>query len=200
VTSPFKLLAGAFGGGSGDAKGGGDDLAFVEFEPGRSEVTASGQKKMEALAKALQDRPALKLEIVARVDSQKDVAALKAAALQRALAADGKAPKGSEAAAIDPADYPRLVKAAFVREKLPRPEEKGVPREPTLPEMEAMLLERIVVGDEELRALSLRRAEGARDFLVQKGGLGAERVSIGTSAEAPAESKARASRVDFALR
>ena len=112
---------------------------------------------------------------------------------------DGKAVKESEAASIASADYPRLVKAAFVQERLAKPAEKGAP-EPTAPEMEAMLLERIAIGDEELRALSLKRTEAVRDFLVQKGRLESDRVSVGAAAAAPAEGKGRASRVDFALR
>ena len=213
VTSPFSLLSAALGGGStggaGDAKGGGgDDLAFVEFEPGRSEVSAAGQKKMETLVKALQDRPGLKLELAPRIDPEKDLAALKTAALTRklvaakraALAASGKAPKESDVVAIDAAEYPLYVKAAFAQEKLAGPAEKGAPKELPVPEMEAMLLERIPVGDEELRALSLRRTEAVKGFLVQEGRLGAERVTMGTPADAPAGSKARASRVDFALR
>ena len=200
VTSPFSLLAGAFGAGaSGEGKDGGD-LAFVEFDPGRHEVSAEGRKKLEALAKALRDRPALRLEIVARTDREKDVAALKAAALQFKLAfAGGKAAKDGEAPSIAPADYPRLVKAAFAQEKLAKPAEKGAP-EPTVAEMEAALLERIAIGDEELRALSLKRTEAVQDFLVQKGRLEADRVTTGTSGAAPAESKARPSRVDFVLR
>ena len=201
VTSPFSLLAGAFGGGGGgDGKDGGD-LAFVEFDPGRSEVSEAGQKKLEALVKALLDRPALKLEILARIDPGKDVAALKSAALRRKLAAaGGKGPaEESGEVSIDPADYPRLVKAEFVREKLAMPAEKGALPEPTVPEMEFLLLERIAIGEEELRALSLRRAEAARGLLV-KGGLAPERVTIGVPAAPPADSKGRASRVDFALR
>ncbi|MGZ5651188.1 MAG: DUF748 domain-containing protein [Usitatibacter sp.] len=210
VTSPFSLLAAALGGGAvgaGDASGG-DELAFVEFDPGRSEVSAAGQKKMETLAKALQDRPGLKLELAARIDPEKDPAALKSAALQRrlvaakraALAASGQAPKDPDKVAIDAAEYPRYLKAVFTQEKLAKPAEKGAPHEVPVPEMEAMLLERMPVGDAELRALSLRRVEEVKGFLVQKGRLGAERVSVGTGAEAPAESKASASRVDFALR
>jgi hypothetical protein len=83
AASPFALL----GAGSGGKDG---DLAFVEFEPGRSELTPAAQKKLEALVKALQDRPGLKLELAARLDPVKDMEALKAAALQRKLA---QAPK-----------------------------------------------------------------------------------------------------------
>ncbi len=82
ATSPFSVLAAA--------AGGGDDLAFVEFEPGLAELTPAAQKKMEALVKVLQDRPGLKLEIASRIDATRDVEALKAAALKRKLAAAPK--------------------------------------------------------------------------------------------------------------
>ena len=82
-TSPFSLIAGAGGSDAGD-------LAFVEFEPGFSEITPAGEKKLQALAKALQDRPGLKLEIDAHYDAARDVAALKAAALKRKLDAAPK--------------------------------------------------------------------------------------------------------------
>ncbi|HEX7402700.1 MAG TPA: DUF748 domain-containing protein, partial [Usitatibacter sp.] len=75
LTAPFSLLTAAFGGGDGNAKGG-EDLAFVEFEPGRDEIGAAGQKKLDAVAKALLDRPAIHLEMAASWDAQKDAQAL----------------------------------------------------------------------------------------------------------------------------
>ena len=79
--SPFALL------GAGGKDG---DLAFVAFQPGSSALTPAAQKKLEALVKALQDRPGLKLGLAARLDPVKDLEALKAAALERKLA---QAPK-----------------------------------------------------------------------------------------------------------
>ncbi len=62
ITAPFSLLTAAFGGGgggSGAAGGGaGEDLAYVEFDPGRDEIGDAGQKKLEKVSKALLDRPA----------------------------------------------------------------------------------------------------------------------------------------------
>jgi hypothetical protein len=108
AASPFTLLGAAAGGKDGD-------LAFVAFEPGRSELSPGAQKKLEALVKALQDRPGLKLELAARIDPVKDAEALKAAALQRKLA---QAPKDlskdarekllQEPIAIDPAELSAL--------------------------------------------------------------------------------------------
>ena len=177
VTSPFSLLAS--GGGDG-AKGGGDDLAFVEFEPGRDQLSASSEKKLEAVAKALLDRPAIKLEMVSHYDAQKDLAALKNALLRTRLKA------------ADDAQYAALVKAEYLRAKDAN-KEKGV----TPAEMEAFLLERVPVGDAELRALATRRSEQVKTYLVGKGGLPADRVLI---AAAGAPEKSEASRVDFTLK
>lgn len=159
ATSPFTLMTASAGGKEGDA----DDLAFVEFEPGLATLSPAGEKKLETLVKLLQDRPGLKLEIAPRIDPAKDVEALKAAALQRKLAA---APK----------DLPKEA-----REKLEK--------------------EPIEVSEAELAALSARRGEQVKSYLVASGRLAAERVAV---ANGPAKekqgSKARLSRVDFALR
>ena len=189
VTSPFSLLAAAFGGdGAGGTQGGGDDLRFVEFAPGRSELGESGQRKLETVAKALRGRPGLTLEVAPRLDAEGDLRALRRAALQRRLAGEGKA--------IDDSEYPRAVRAAYARDKLP-----GDAQQMSVAAMEAGLMDRLPVGDAELRALSQRRAEVVRGYLVEKGQLSAERVVLAVAAgDAPSDGKAPASRVDFTLR
>lgn len=77
-TSPFALLTA----GAGD----GEDLAYVEFEPGAAALTPRAEAKLAALVKVLDDRPGLKLELAPRIDPAKDVEALKKAALEQRLA------------------------------------------------------------------------------------------------------------------
>lgn len=184
VTSPFSLLAAAFGGNAGAeakngaANGGGEDLAYVDFEPGRAEIGPGGQKKLDTLSKALLDRPAIKLEMAGYADTAKDLPALKRAALQRKVeAANGN------------------LKAVFDAEKIPRPASKDEkPRELSTAEMEALLIDKIVVGDQELNALALDRSNQVKRYLVGKGQLPEERVAV-----APAPEKLAASRVAFKL-
>ena len=64
VTSPFALI--------GAASGAGEELAYVEFAPGSSTLDAAGAQKLGVLAKALNQRPALKLEVCGRVDLERD--------------------------------------------------------------------------------------------------------------------------------
>src|SRR5690606_14990750 len=54
VTAPFTLLA--------NLAGAGGELSWIGFEPGRSSLEAAALKKLEAVAKALNDRPGLKLD------------------------------------------------------------------------------------------------------------------------------------------
>ncbi|MEP7069052.1 MAG: DUF748 domain-containing protein [Usitatibacter sp.] len=195
ITAPFSLLTAAFGGGGGGDKagGGGDDLAFVDFEPGRDELDAADRKKLDAVVKALLDRPAIKLQITPRNDAQKDLAALKKAALRAKLKA------------ADDAQYAALMKAEYLREAAPKaapgkpPAKDAAPTEPSAAEMEAFLLERVAVGEEELRALAARRSEQVKTYLVGTGKLPADRVLVAAAAS-PAADKPQASRVDFALK
>jgi hypothetical protein len=192
VTAPFSLLAAALGGGSGGGSGsgasGGDggDMAYVDFEPGRSDLGAGEQQKLERLVKALQDRPGIKLELAAHADASKDADALRRAELKKRVAA------------ADEAEYARKLKALYVAEKLapaPPKDSKEAPKEPSVAEMESALLKGIVIGDEQLKALALARGEQAKGYRVASGRLPADRVLVAASAEGEPSS-----RVAFALR
>ena len=80
VTAPFALL-GALAGSHGE------ELAFVEFAPGRAELSAPAEAKLQTLAKALADRPALKLDVAGRAVPDVDRDGLKRVALDRAMRA-----------------------------------------------------------------------------------------------------------------
>jgi len=115
VASPFKLLGSLVG-------GGGDELSFVEFKPGDTNVVEGELDKLTKLAAALAKRPALSLEIEAAVDPALDRDALalrklgeqlKATRLQE-LNAKGRAPESIETFQIEPEERERLLRAAFV--------------------------------------------------------------------------------------
>lgn len=63
ITAPFTLLARALGGGSG-----GDDLAQVPFAPGSAALSADARSRLDKVAKALKDRPALKVTVIGTAD------------------------------------------------------------------------------------------------------------------------------------
>jgi hypothetical protein len=116
VASPFKLL--------GALVGGGEELSFVSFSPGTTNLVGGEMDKLTKLAKALAQRPALNVEIEGAIDPVADREALakqklrdqfKARVLQ-GLAAKGKAPQSVEAFALSLDDYDQLLRAAFAEE------------------------------------------------------------------------------------
>ncbi|MBP8297788.1 MAG: DUF748 domain-containing protein, partial [Burkholderiales bacterium] len=123
ATAPFALIGALFG-------GGGEDLAYAEFPAGVAVTLAAGQdEKLTRIAKALGDRPGLKLDIVGRVDPDADRDALLKRALLRKVAAQrqaeqvaqGQGSASAETMTIPPADYPRLLKLAYDAEKFEKP-------------------------------------------------------------------------------
>jgi hypothetical protein len=113
ATSPFSLLGAAFGGG--------DELSFIEFEPGRSDLPDSETNKLGILAKALFERPALTLEINGSVDTNLDRLPLAHRRLESQLKSlwaqeqqdAGKPAVSVEQVQLDPAERERLVRKIY---------------------------------------------------------------------------------------
>jgi hypothetical protein len=116
ATSPFKLL--------GALVGGGEELSFVEFEPGEVGWLEGETNKLEKLTKALGERPAVNLEIEASVDPRLDRDALARKLVRSSLktqrleelAAVGQTPAAVESFQVEPAEYERLLRAAVVKQ------------------------------------------------------------------------------------
>ncbi|MGE5489815.1 MAG: DUF748 domain-containing protein, partial [Actinomycetota bacterium] len=203
VTSPFALLGSMFGGG--------EDLAYVEFEPGRADIGPAAETKLKALAKALDDRPALKIDIAGRIDPATDAEGMRRVQMERKVKAQKlreTVKKGEDAGsvaevAVSPEEYPKYLKQAYKDEKFAKPRNligfaKDLPPE----EMEKLMLANAQVGNEDLRALADQRALAIKEWILKKGGIPAERVFIVASRLSAEEikDKGKASRVDLSLK
>ena len=179
ITAPFALLGSLFGGG--------EELSHAEFALGRATLDTAAVKRLETLAKALEDRPGLKLEIVGRVDADKDPEGLRRAALERKVKAQklaqlvkaGDEVGGSADVKVDDKEYVELLEQAYKQEKFPKPRNfigmaKSLPRE----EMEKLMLANAPAGDEELRDLANRRAKAVMDWLTGPGKIARERIFL----------------------
>jgi len=206
ATAPFALL-GAIAGG-----GGGEQLAYVEFLPGRTEISAAAETKLRSLAKALAERPGLKLDTVGRAVPDVDRDGLKRAALERAmrvqkqkaLASQGESAPALEALTIDAAEYPKYLASVYRDADLPdKPRNVlGLAKDIPPNEMEARLLASYRVDDEALGALANARAQAVKQWFAGAGGIPGERIFINApklTAEG-IEDKGAPTRVDFALR
>lgn len=207
VTSPFALLGSLFGGG--------EELSSVEFDPGYDTLTTAAIKKLENLAKAMNDRPALSLEVTGRVDPDTDREGSKRAALDRAVRAEkvkDQVKKGVEGGSVetvtvDAKEYPEYLKQAYKNAKFPKPRNLvGMQKDLPVEEMEKLMLANLPAGDEELRALGERRAEVVQAWLVEQGKVPMERVFLMPPKMTKDEkgdkgdAKAAFSRADFSLR
>ena len=207
VTSPFALLGAAFGG------GGSGELSYVEFDYGRSNLTESAEAKVKSLATAMNNRPALKLDISGRVDPVNDLEGLKQLSVERKVKAQkmkelvrqGVAPQSVDDVQVDKAEYERYLKAAYGEESFPKPRNViGLAKDLPVAEMESLMLKNARATDDDLRDLANRRAQAVQNRLLATGQVTADRLSIvgakPLSAEDKEKSKAKLSRVDFSLK
>ena len=200
VTSPFALLGSMFGGG--------EELSHVEFAPGRASFDETAGKKLQALAKALNERAALKLEITGRADPEADKEGIKRVAIERAMKAekakDTLKKKGEgeslEAIEIAPEEYKTYLARAYKEAKFPKPRNMvGLQKDLPVEEMEKLMLTNLPATDEDIKALAARRAEAVQGWLVEQGKVPLERIFL-LPPKTAADEKSKGNRVDFSLR
>jgi len=204
ATAPFSLLGKLFG-------GGGQELSSVDFVEGRENLDEAAKKKLDALAKAMENRPALKLEAMGRFSGDKDGEGLKRLRFQRqvkaqklaGLAKRGEAPASVDEVVLEEKEYPVWLEKAYKKEKFAKPRNAlGFAKDLPAAEMENLMLANVTVTADDLRLLALSRANAVKDYLTGPGKVDASRIFVLEPGEKSAESndKARASRVDFSLR
>ncbi|MEN6318511.1 MAG: DUF748 domain-containing protein [Syntrophaceae bacterium] len=203
ATAPFALLGSLFGGG--------EELSYIEFDYGSSDISEQNMKKIETLMKALKAKPALKLDIVGGVDMEQDREGLIREQFQRKLKAQklndlirkGEKVESVDDITIERQEYDRYLKRAYSAEKFPKPRtiigtEKGLPNE----EMEKLMMTHIIIKEDDLRLLATQRAETISDALLEEGEIESGRVFIvePKTLEPEAKKDVKKSRIDFTLK
>lgn len=188
ITSPFSLLANALG-------GGGEELSTVGFAAGSAELGPEAKAGLDKVAKALADRPSLRLTVVgtSSVDAERDgfkrerLDALVRAEKRRATAKEGGI--ATAAVSISPAEYPALLKEVYKRADMPKPRNLvGLAKDLPVPEMEKLLLADIKVNDDAMRELAVQRGVAVKDYLASRD-LPPERLFLGAAKAVPPEAK-----------
>jgi hypothetical protein len=116
ATSPFSLLGSVLG-------GGGPAPSSADFAPGSATLEPPEKARLQTLAKALYERPALTLQIAGACDPAADGAVLAREHLRRRvnklradeLAAAGQPVPAVESINLEPADYARLLQKLYER-------------------------------------------------------------------------------------
>ncbi|MFC1857584.1 DUF748 domain-containing protein, partial [Thermodesulfobacteriota bacterium] len=203
VTAPFAALGAMFGGG--------EELSYIEFETGSFDIDASAGEKLDTLAKALYDRPALDLEIQGEVNPEKDLEALRTLRFNNLVKAEKlkeMVKQGQDAPSVDqielvPDEYEVYVKMAYEAAEFPKPRDaEGRIKKLPPSEMEKLLITSIEITNDDLRLLAYDRASNAKEYIHETGQIGSERMFIVEPqlAAAADEKGEKSSRVNFKLK
>ncbi len=206
ITSPFALLGSLFAGG--------EELAFLEFDYGKYAITSNGESKLNNLAKALHDRPALKLDIAGQVDPEMDLDGLRQTMLERKvkiqkfneLHSKGSDITSVDAVIVETSEYVKYLTKAYKQEKIPNKPRNivGLAKDLPVAEMEKLMRTNFQVTDNDMRELISNRAMEAKEYLINVGKIEPDRVFLVTpnalksDQEKPAY-KGKLSRVNFSL-
>ncbi|MBK5273518.1 MAG: DUF748 domain-containing protein [Desulfuromonadales bacterium] len=179
VTSPFSLISSMFGGG--------EDFSSIQFGYGTSVLQPGEVQKLATLSTALNERPALKMELKGYVDREKDTEAYRLELLNRkirnekflALSKAGTLKEGEKVDSIKvlPEEQTTYLAVVYKKEKFPKPR-NVVGLVKTLPpdEMKKLIITNTVIGEPELQTLTRDRVAAIIDYLVTQGKVPAERI------------------------
>jgi uncharacterized protein involved in outer membrane biogenesis/acylphosphatase len=203
ATSPFALL--------GALVGGGEELSYIDYEYGSSGLSENEKAKLDKLSKALDDRPALNIEIIGHVDTERDREVMRQAAFDEKLKAQKfkeMVKKGEEVASVNEVDitqeeYELYLTEAYKEEKFPKPK-NALGSLKILPpsEIEKLIYTHIKITDDDLRLLASKRALNVKDYFLNSGGIAPNRVFLiePESLQPKENEKLKSSRVDFKLK
>ncbi len=195
ITAPFSLLAAAFG-------GGGDELGTVAFASGSAVLAADAKAGLDKVAKALTDRPSLRLTVVGTSNLDAEAGGYKRTRLDELVRAEkrrnvvtsGGASGGTATAAItvSSAEYPALLKEVYKRADISKPRSLiGLAKDLPVDEMEKLLLASIPVTGDTMQALAVQRGVAVKEYLAAKD-LPLDRLFLGASNSGKADAKADA--------
>jgi outer membrane protein OmpA-like peptidoglycan-associated protein len=191
VSSPFTILASLVG-------ASGENLNNIEFEFGSATLAPQQMEKLDKLAEALSDRPALLLKIEGTADKKKDGKALTETELRAHLKREKRqqlrragepVPADAEKISLSSADYQRYIKKLYIATFKEEPETllsaesktssnnaSSIDSDPVVAAAKERLLQSMAVGETELEALAQKRASQIRDYLIQQEKISEERV------------------------
>jgi len=202
VTAPFSLLASAFG---GDA----DELGFVAFAPGSTDLSSDAKSKLDNLIKILLDRPALKLEVSGRVDPATEQEGAKRAYVTSRIKAQKVADlvkqglaANSEQITVTAAEYPKYLERAYLAEPFDKPTNAlGLVKALPAAEMDKLLMQHALVDEMWFKSIADARALAVKKYLDEQGHVPVERLFLVASRLSAdgIKDKGAPQRVDFSL-
>ncbi|MFP3610806.1 DUF748 domain-containing protein [Paraburkholderia sp. SIMBA_050] len=200
VTSPFSLIANAFG-------GNGEELGYVEFEPGSAKLSDADSKKLDTIVKVLADKSSIRMDVIGRVDPAIDEPALRMRYVDRLVrqqkikdvVGNGESVDVSTMT-VDPQEYDKYLTKAYKSADFKKPRNfVGLTRSLPDDDMKNALAANAPIDEASLRQLAQQRAQSVQQYL--EGKIDSSRVFI-VAPKLNAEGikdKGATTRVDFGL-
>jgi len=201
VTAPFSLIANAFG-------GSGEELGYVEFEPGSAQLTDADTKKLETIVKALGAKPSIKMDLIGRVDPKIDEPALRMRYVDRLVkqqkikdvVGNGESVDLSSVT-VDPKEYDKYLTKAYKSADFKKPRNfVGLTKSLPDDDMKSALAANAPIDEASLRQLAQQRAQSVQQYL--DGKIDSSRVFV-VAPKLDADGikdKGATTRVDFGLK
>lgn len=179
VTSPFAVIGSMFGGG--------EDLGYTEYDYGQSDLDTANTLKLDTLAKILNEKPDIKLEIQGSYHPLKDRQSLQQAAFEellkaekfKHLAAKGETSVDLEHVIVMEEELPVFIDTAYQQAQFPKPrDEQGNEKLLDIEGKKNLLITNMDVGTDELRILAINRSRAVKDYLISNGAVAKERIFL----------------------
>lgn len=185
ITAPFSLLAHALG-------GAGDERGDVAFAPGSSMLAAQTREQLDAMAKALADRPALKATVVGWANPRTEPPGWRDERLMDMLLAEKRreavqaGQDATQVTQVSDGERAALLKRVYQRaDDIKKPRNLiGLAKDIAPADMQKLLLASITVPDNAMPELALARSVAVRDYLAARG-VPMDRLFIGASKLVP---------------
>jgi hypothetical protein len=169
VTAPFSLLADAFGGNA-------EEMGYVTFAPGSATLSDAAQKKLDTIAKALADKPSVRIDLTGRADPAIDTPALRTAYVERlvrqqkirSVVGNGESVDLSKIT-VEPQEYDKYLTRAYKDASFKKPHNfLGLTKTLPADDMKRALAEHAPIDEGSLRTLAQRRAQSVQQYLTGK--------------------------------
>ncbi|GHU10521.1 flagellar motor protein MotB [Betaproteobacteria bacterium] len=198
VTAPFSLL-------------GREDLSSLDFEPGQFRVGERQIEVLRGLATTLTERPGLRLDLTGLASRGDDADGIRrfkltnqVKALKRSqLEGDENTKPAVWAIELSAEEYASLLKEIYSEAEIKdKPRNMlGFSRSLPVEDMEALLLARINVNDDDIASLARRREASVQRWLIDEGKVGSERIYLRAPTDSEVSHGAREGHgVRFSLR
>ncbi len=202
ATSPFSLL--------GAVLGSNEKLDTIAFVPGMSKLDDASLKKLDTLAKALKDRPALKVDVTGYYDPSIDkkgllerrfMYLLKKEKFEELPNSEREKIEDINEVEIAPEEYEKYLKKAYENASFKRPRNFiGMLKKQPKEVMETMLKEHISITEGDLKILANDRARAVANYLTKTAGVANDRVFLVAPKIGLAKSKQALSGVRLSLK